>query len=337
MPRKPRIEYAGAIYHVLSRGNRGRSIFRSESDCRLFLDTLTEACQRCGWIVHAYVLMGNHYHLLLETPEANLVAGMRWLQGTFTIRHNKKYREYGHLLQGRYKAIPVEDRSYYFTTVAQYIHLNPARKKSFDPDKSRLSSYFWSSYPAYLKPRIRPAWLNVKDVLESTGYKDTPVGRGHYHKEMEQWARELHADKTGKRYLKEWKPIRRGWYLGDEAFRDELIDLLGQSIKKVKRESLSGKEILYHDETVARRWIQAGMKKMNLTAKKLSAMKKSCPEKYALAWLVRKHTCVPNAWIKEQLKMGKATNFATYLQRLEQAKQGAWGYAEYKKVKNMTL
>ena len=82
MARKPRIEYAGAIYHVMSRGNRREEIFRNERDSEMFLDTLGEAVERCGWRVHAYVLMGNHYHMLLETPEPNLVAGMRWLQGT---------------------------------------------------------------------------------------------------------------------------------------------------------------------------------------------------------------------------------------------------------------
>jgi len=77
MPRKPRIEYAGAIYHAMCRGNRRAAIFRSDRDCEMFLDTLGEAVGRCGWRVHAYVLMGNHYHMLLETPEPNLVAGMR--------------------------------------------------------------------------------------------------------------------------------------------------------------------------------------------------------------------------------------------------------------------
>jgi len=88
MARKLRIEYPGAVYHLMSRGNQGQPIFRSDQDRALFLETLAEGCEKTGWEVHAYVLMGNHYHMLLETPDANLVVGMKWLQGTYTQRFN---------------------------------------------------------------------------------------------------------------------------------------------------------------------------------------------------------------------------------------------------------
>ena len=91
MPRKARVEYGGAVYHVMDRGNRLEAIFRDDRDREMFLKTLGEACGRCGWVVHCYVLMGNHYHLLLETPEANLSRGMRLLQGIYTIRHNARH------------------------------------------------------------------------------------------------------------------------------------------------------------------------------------------------------------------------------------------------------
>ena len=106
MPRKPRVEFAGAVYHVMCRGDRQEEIFWEDGDRECFLDTLWESCDRTGWQIHAYVLMGNHYHLLLETPEANLVAGMRWFQGTYTARFNARHRVCGHLFQGRYKALP---------------------------------------------------------------------------------------------------------------------------------------------------------------------------------------------------------------------------------------
>ena len=138
MPRKPRVEYAGAVYHVMCRGNRQEPVFRDSYDNEIFLDTLGEASVRCGWRVHAFVLMGNHYHLLLETPEPNLVAGMQWLQGTYTKRFNVRHKEWGHLFQGRYKALPVDGRGDYFSTVAAYIHLNPARSKGYDFEHTRL-------------------------------------------------------------------------------------------------------------------------------------------------------------------------------------------------------
>ena len=92
MARPLRIEYAGAVYHVMARGNRAQAIFRDDQDRLGFLETLGEACEKTGWRVHAYVLMGNHYHLLVETPEGNLVAGMKWLQGTYTQRFNGRHK-----------------------------------------------------------------------------------------------------------------------------------------------------------------------------------------------------------------------------------------------------
>lgn len=102
MPRQLRIEMAGGMYHVMARGDRREPIFHGDEDRELFLRTLGEACGRCGWRVHAWVLMSNHYHLLLETPRPNLVAGMSWLQNTFTIRFNRRHRLSGHLFGGRY-------------------------------------------------------------------------------------------------------------------------------------------------------------------------------------------------------------------------------------------
>src|ERR1035437_176021 len=107
MARKIRIEYAGAAYHVTARGNQGRAIYADERDRKLWLETLGEACAKTGWRIHTWVMMDNHYHLLLETPEANLVAGMKWLQGTYTQRYNSRHEIFGHLFQGRYKAVVV--------------------------------------------------------------------------------------------------------------------------------------------------------------------------------------------------------------------------------------
>jgi REP element-mobilizing transposase RayT len=106
MARSMRIQYRGAAYHVMARGSHGQAIFADDLDRRRFLETLGEACQRTGWRVHAYVLMGHHYHLLLETPEPNLVAGMKGLQGAYTQRYNSRHRLFGHLFQGRYNLDP---------------------------------------------------------------------------------------------------------------------------------------------------------------------------------------------------------------------------------------
>ena len=171
MARKIRVQYPGAVYHVMSRGNRGEAIFRDHRDRERFLATLGEACEKTGWRVHAFVLMGNHYHLLVETPEANLVAGMKWLQGTYARRFNGRHRVFGHLLAGRYKALVVDGQEEgYFGVVSTYIHLNPVRAGLVRAGEARLREYRWSSDPAYVGAARRAAWLETQRVLGALGF-----------------------------------------------------------------------------------------------------------------------------------------------------------------------
>ena len=181
MARALRIEYPGARYHVMCRGNQGRSIFNSQEDADLYIQTLSEMCGRNEVVVHAWCLMSNHYHLLLETPFGNLCDAMKWFQGTFTQRYNARYKLWGHLYQGRYKAKVIDDEEpSYFRKVGEYIHLNPA--KAGVVGVGQLAKYDWSSYPVYLQaPSKRPDWLVTHEVMEVCGIVgDTPKGRRAY-------------------------------------------------------------------------------------------------------------------------------------------------------------
>src|SRR5438132_13284468 len=162
MPRKLRVEYPGAIYHLMNRGDRREDIFKDDYDRNRFLATLGEACKKTGWQVHAYCLMRNHFHLVIETPLPNLVAGMKWFLGTYTSRFNRKHKLFGHLFSGRYKSLVVDGSgSGYLKSVCDYVHLNPARAKLVALE-TPLKSFPWSSWPAYLGvPSKRPAWLRV--------------------------------------------------------------------------------------------------------------------------------------------------------------------------------
>jgi putative transposase len=108
MARKLRVQYPGAIYHVMNRGDRREPIFHNDKDRELFLDTLGEACAKTDWLVHAWCLMHNHFHLVVETPRADLVPGMKWFLGTYTSRFNRRHKHFGHLFSGRYKALIVD-------------------------------------------------------------------------------------------------------------------------------------------------------------------------------------------------------------------------------------
>ena len=318
MPRKPRVEYGGAVYHVMCRGNGGQPIFVDDQDRRLFLDALREVCERCGWRVHAYVLMGNHYHLLLETPEPNLVVGMKWFQGTYTQRFNARHRRWGHLFQGRYKALPIHaDEAGYWEAVSSYIHLNPARAGLFDLKNGDLVDYAWSSYPAYVRSGKRPPWLSVARVLGARQWTDGAAGRKAYRQFMQKRVSEiLHADNP-READENWKKIRRGWFLGPEEFRDKLGELIDDQMGERKRSSYSGEEVVQHDERMAEALLSAGMEALGLDENMVLAGRKGSDEKCLLAWLVRRRTAVTNEWISRRLKMGRPDCLSRYPQRIE--------------------
>lgn len=141
MARPLRIEYAGAVYHLTTRGNERKAIFKDNQDRELFLDTLKKVVERYHWLCHAYCLMGNHYHLVIETPEGNLAKGMRQLNGIYTQSYNRRHRRVGHLFQGRYKAILVDKESH-LLEVCRYVVLNPVRAKVVE----EVGKWGWSSY-----------------------------------------------------------------------------------------------------------------------------------------------------------------------------------------------
>jgi putative transposase len=170
MPRNLRVEYPGAMYHVMSRGDRREDIFLDDVDRQDFLKTLAEACQKADWQVHAYCLMRNHYHIVLETPNANLVSGMAWLQSTYTIRLNHRHKLFGHVFSGRYIAQLIEGSGNgYLRTACDYVHLNPARAKLLGSE-DRLLAYPWSSFVWYAAvPEQRPRWIRVDRLLGEHG------------------------------------------------------------------------------------------------------------------------------------------------------------------------
>ncbi len=160
MTRPLRIEYAGALYHVMSRGNRRQTIFENDDDRRTFLRILSRVIRSHDWICHAYCLMGNHYHLLIETLEPNLSRGMRDLNSEYTQKFNYNHKTVGHLLQGRYKAILVEKEEY-LTALARYIALNPVRSNLV----AKPQDWRWSSYRPTAGYSHPPFFLTIKSVL----------------------------------------------------------------------------------------------------------------------------------------------------------------------------
>ena len=160
MARPLRVEYPGAYYHVINRGNAGERIFKNKRDKEKFLEYLAIAVERFSIVVHTYCLMDNHYHLLLQTREANLSKAIQWLNVSYATYFNKKRQRSGHLFQGRFNAILV-DADNYLVQLSRYIHLNPVQAKIIaSPDE-----FPWSSYPAYTEKMKCPGWLTTGEIL----------------------------------------------------------------------------------------------------------------------------------------------------------------------------
>jgi REP element-mobilizing transposase RayT len=212
-----RIEYGGALYHVTSRGDRQEAIFEDDQDRRAFLNVVGGVVSRFGWRCHAYCLMGNHYHLMIETPEGNLTKGMRQLNGVFTQWSNRRHQRSGHLFQGRYKAIHVE-RDSYFLELARYIVLNPVRAAMVKHPRR----WVWSSYGATMGASPALEWLTTDDLLAEFG-KRRSEARRRYQRFIEEG--------MGQQSI--WKDLKGQIYLGGEEFVEQMRERLGERERDV--------------------------------------------------------------------------------------------------------
>lgn len=214
MTRPLRLELAGGLYHVTSRGDRREDIYLSDEDRLMWLDTLAEVCARFRWKCYAYCQMSNHYHLLIETPEANLSKGMRQLNGVYTQRFNRRHQHVGHVFQGRFKAILVEKDSY-LLELARYVVLNPLRAKMV----KRLEKWPWSSYLATCGEAARPEWLDCEFILSKfSAQRARAVSR---------YIAFVHE---GRGVSSVWEQLQGQIYLGSETFITKMQSLLDQQI-----------------------------------------------------------------------------------------------------------
>lgn len=305
MARPIRFQYPGAIYHVMVRGDGGKAVFETDDDRKSFMFRMGQVCANHGWRVHAWVLMANHFHLLLETPQANLVSGMQWLLGTFSQGWNRARLRRGHVFQGRYKSVPVtgtDADAYYFRIVADYIHLNPARAGIAGGRRAPLTGYKWSSLPCFIKGN-GPDWLVMDRVLRSFELAQDGRGRRAY----VAWLEARAANAEGKIDEEAMQAIQHGWYLGKDSFKDRLLKLLektGQTSDSTRNRT--GEALREHGEVEAQRIVRRVVKILGLptTADAMAKLLKSDARKVVLAALLRDRTSVGNSWIARRLSMG---------------------------------
>ena len=223
MTRPLRLEFAGALYHLTARGHRQEPIFEDDDDRLVFLDLLAKEVLQQGWVLYAFCLMGNQYHLLLETPEPNLVQGMRRLNGVYTQAFNRRYRRVGQVLQGRYQSILVEKDSY-LRELCRYVVLNPVRAGMV----ASVKDWHWSSYLPTAGRMACPPWLDAAAVLGLFG--EGAAARRAYERFVAQ----------GLKQPSPWETLKGQVYLGSEAFHAQMQKRLsGKTPKGVSRRQLN--------------------------------------------------------------------------------------------------
>ena len=210
MARPLRLELAGALYHVTSRGDGREDIYLSDDDRQAWLETLAQVCERFNWVCHAYCQMSNHYHLLIETPDANLSKGMRQLNGVYTQRFNRSHQRVGHVFQGRFKAILVEKDSY-LLELARYVVLNPLRARMI----RQLNQWPWSSYSATCGRVAKPDWLQTDFILSQFSAQRARA--------IAKYSAFVHE---GKGLPSVWEQLQGQIYLGSEAFVEKMQALI---------------------------------------------------------------------------------------------------------------
>ena len=303
--RQLRIQYAGAIYHLMSRGDRREEIFRDDLDRKGLLQALGAVCEKTGWQVHAYCLMSNHFHLVVETPRPNLIEGMKWLLGTYTMRFNRRHKLSGHLFAGRYKSLLIDGASPgYLRAACDYVHLNPVRAHLVGR-RERLQKYRWSSYPSYLRSRQeREPWLRCDRLFGEHGLmKESRRSRLEFARRMEQRRIEPN-DPSAER-------IRRGWSFGAQDFIARLLDRMPGSVS----EHHHSRERNETDEQKAEAMISARLKKLGWQNRELGIRRKSDPQKVTLARELRSQTTMSLKWIARRLQMGSWTHVSNLLRR----------------------
>lgn len=310
MARKLRIEYPGAIYHVLNRGNYRRDLFESVGAAEAFLRTLFETSGQFGWKIFAYVLMPNHFHLAIETPEPNLVEGMHWLQSTLATRINRFRGENGHLFQGRYKSLLVEDVPA-LSRVVDYIHLNPVRARIVPPEQ--IKAYRWSSLRTFMKEPREPslsshAWLGARG-----GWSDEPEG----------WiAYERHLIAIGQDEAR-WEQdgligLSQGWAIGTDAWRKELA---AEYAEMAISPGLERGQVRDLREAAWEKSFDSGMVKAGKSSADLETKPLRKEWKIELAERVRAETGASVAWLAQRLKIGQPGTLRCYLSRSRKRKR----------------
>lgn len=306
MARKLRIQYEGAMYHVINRGNYRREVFETVGAAQAFEAALLEGSELHGWQLHGYVIMRNHFHLAVLTPEPNLVEGMHWLQCTFATRFNRLRQQRGHLFQGRYQALLVQDAAA-LARVVDYIHLNPVRAGIVPA--ARVGEFRWSSLRRFQQP-TRPGVLQSGLWLGHHGWPDDMSGIKLYNKYLIDLAEDEAAQKQ-----QGLDKLSSGWAIGTDSWRKQVAK---EHAQLALNPGLEGQELREYKESRWSQILEQGLNEARKTQNNLQVEACSVAWKIQIAIELRKCNA-PYGWIAARLNMGQPSSVRVYVNQAKLA------------------
>ena len=301
MARRLRLQYDGALYHIINRGNYRRDVFETAGATRAFEAALFEAADRHRWRLHAHAVMRNHFHLALETPEANLVEGMHWLQSTYATRFNRFRSERGHLFQGRYQSPVIEDAAA-LVRVINYIHLNPVAAGIVE--MPALPTYPWTSLARFLQGP-RPPCLTAGALLAHLELPDSAAGWSNYVAQLEALVGDPAAQESAG-----WQDFSKGWAIGTHGWRRALAKEHAQYALEV---GIAKDELREIKEARWRLLLEHALRAAGKSAIDIEHDCKGAAWKIELARRLRVTAAAPYRWIAAVLKMGSPASVRVYL------------------------
>ncbi len=302
MGRAPRIQFEGAHYHLINRGNYRNAIFGHPKTAVAFEACLFEMCAQMDWRLHAHVIMRNHFHLVVETPRANLAQGMQWLQSTFAKRFNGFRKERGHLFQGRYKALLVEPGPA-LLRVVDYVHLNPVRARVVPveaPADFRTCSLHW------FRGKKRPPFLVCERWLRELGLRDDRNGWACY-------LEHLRTRASGPNSPREHVQLTRGGLIGSTSWGRGIAQEHGHLMRP---HSVSGQQSIALRETQWALRLDQLLEASGHTKQQAAAERHGAPWKIELARQLRLSSSATIPWIARALHLGAPKSLSVYLSRL---------------------
>ena len=276
-----------------------------------FESTLFECCERAGWVLHAFCIMGNHYHAAIETPRGNLIEGMRWLQSTFANRFNRYQKESGHLFQGRFKSLQVENKQR-LAWLCHYIHLNPVRAGICEV--SELSHYRWSSYWYLRETKQRPACITPIICLKGAGdLDDTKRGWDRY----AEYLKSLAADGAAQKEMA-FDRMSRGWAIGTKEFQRRLVGEMKEPGTGVR---LTLQELKETRLFACEEQLEKCCSVLGKTIRDIKNEAKAANWKIAVAAFLKQRFMCTNRWLGEHLNMGTPFGVSRYLTEMRKGER----------------